>query len=254
MRHLGSIVVSLLLGPVIYVLAGIGLMKMPNGQSSLSGTHVAASSIGLAAVLGAGLLYAMLVMARLSPLGPLLVGLGYLGATGWVVANRPTFVRAMPVDVLGVRGAALAPAGALTALLAVPLLATILSARRWRRRPTPTAYYPPRSEPDTAAPLYSAAPIYPTPMSPAPAPNYPAPTHQGYPPRTSRVPAQGAPAGAESVHTDSGETSVQPASATPNYTAPARSQTASAAPASGATPVWPVREDPVDPETTRKLP
>src|SRR5262249_23167262 len=116
MRHLGSIVLSLLLAPIIYALAGIGLVKVSDVSSHLSTSDYKAVSIGLAALLGAGLAYALLVMARLSPLGPVLAGLGYLAVTGWFIGSRSSFTRVVHADALWVRGAALAPAGAVTAL------------------------------------------------------------------------------------------------------------------------------------------
>ncbi len=202
MRHLGSIVLSLLLAPIIYALVGIGLVKVSDVPSHLSTSDYKAVSIGLAALLGAGLAYALLVMARLSPLGPVLAGLGYLAVTGWYIGSRSSFTRVVHADTLWVRGAALAPAGAVTALLTVPLLATIVSPRRWRRWANPPA-----------------TPGYPPPTAPA----YPQPDQAGLTEATTVLPSSGAPRAS-------------------TYGTPA------------APSAWPVRDDPVDPETTRKLP
>jgi hypothetical protein len=240
MRHLGSIVLSLLLAPIVYALVGIGLTKMSVVHRDASTDYLAAS-IGVAALLGAGLVYAVLVMARLSPLGPVLVGLGYLAVTGWLIASPSSFTRTIPVDALGVRGAAWAPAGAVTALLAAPLLVTVASPRRWRRWANPPAavaapgYAPPPLPGDSGpsypgAPAYPGSPVYPTsyqpayqaPTSGAPAPAYPAPT--------SGPPDQTPPGEA---------TTVLPTPGRPAYGSPAVPS------------AWPVRDDP---ETTRKLP
>jgi hypothetical protein len=221
MRHLGSIVLSLLLAPIVYALAGIGLVKVSDVPSRLSTSDYAAVSIGLAALLGAGLAYALLVMARLSPLGPVLAGLGYLAVTGWFIGSRSSFTRVVHADAPWVRGAALAPAGAVTALLAVPLLATLVSPRRWRRWAN--------------SPAAVATSGYPPPAAPAYPPPYPAPT--------SAPPDQ----------TESTEaTIVLPSSGPPAQTTAAPRASTYGTPA--APSAWPVRGDPVDPETTRKLP
>jgi hypothetical protein len=64
-----------------------------------------------------------------------------------------------PDALLGVEGAFSRPVTAGAALLAVPLLATVFSPRRWR------------SNPDSALPGYDAAPAYPPPPDTA-APAY----------------------------------------------------------------------------------
>src|SRR5690348_8342720 len=139
MRHFGSIVLSGLLGAFVYVLSGIGLVKSAQAQRSGLTETYSAASMGLAALAAAGLLYAILVLTRLSPLGPVLLGLGYLGMTAWALFAAGSLHRIVPGTVAGVRDAAWQPAGALTTLLAVPLLATIVSPRRWRRRVSPQA-------------------------------------------------------------------------------------------------------------------
>jgi hypothetical protein len=229
MRHLGSIVLSLLLAPIIYALTGIGLVKMSGVPRHLSTSDYATLSIGLAALVGAGLVYSVLVMTRLSPLGPVLAGLGFLAMTGWYVGNRGSFTRTISSDALGVRGAAWAPAGAVTVLLAVPLLVTIVSPRRWRRWANPpAAVAAPGYTPLGDEPNYPGAPAY----SPAYSPSYsPSPAYPGSPAYPS-TPAYQAPV-----------------SGVPDQS----SDATTALPTSGP-PAWPVREDPADPESTRKLP
>jgi hypothetical protein len=133
MRHLGSIVLSLLFAPVIYVLSGVGVVQMSEAQRDLVNVRPVPAVIGSAAFVIAGLLYAVLVMTRLSPLGPVLAGLGYAALSVWAVGDHPSFLHTVPGDVPGVHEAARLPAGTITTLLAVPLLATIVSPRRWRR-------------------------------------------------------------------------------------------------------------------------
>jgi hypothetical protein len=224
MRHLGSIVLSLLLAPIIYALTGIGLVKMSGVPRHLSTSDYGTLSIGLAALVGAGLVYSVLVLTRLSPLGPALAGLGFLAMTGWYLGNRDSFTRTISSDALWVRGAAWAPAGAVTVLLAVPLLVTIASPRRWRRWANPPAavaapgYTPPGDEPN-----YPGAPAYSPSYSPSPA----------YP---------GSPA-----------YSSTPAYLAPTSGAPDQSSDSTAPLPTSGPPAWPVRDDPADPESTRKL-
>ena len=229
MRHLGSIVLSLLLAPIIYALTGIGMVKMSGVPRHPSASDYVTLSIGLAALIGAGLVYSVLVLTRLSPLGPVLAGLGFLAMTGWYLVNRGSFTRTISSDALGVRGAAWAPAGAVTVLLAVPLLVTIVSPRRWRRWANPPAavaapgYTPPGDEPN-----YPGMPAYSTSYSPSYSPS---PAYPGSPVYPS-TPAYQAPV-----------------SGVPDQS----SDATTALPTSGP-PAWPVREDTADPESTLKLP
>jgi hypothetical protein len=245
MRHLGSILLSVILAPVIYVLAGIGVAKV------FPEDHFAAGAlIGLAALLGAGALYAVLLLARLSPVGTALGGLAYLGISVWFVVS-PDMVARLPKSVLGVHGAAALPLSGVTAVLAVPLLATVLSPRRWQRRATPArpaypaGYQPPASYMPGAEP----------PMPRYPAPGYqPVPAPGGAAPWADRpVPAQPGPGqpgpgqhGAPQLPEPVGPYQPQMASyAPPNPAAPA--------------PLWPGRPaagspaDPDDTDGTRRL-
>jgi hypothetical protein len=259
MRHLGSIVWSLLMGSAVYALSGIGLAKL--SQHTTAGPDYVAASIGLAALLAAGLLYTPLVLARLSPLGPVLAGLAFLAVTGWATFAGSSFTGTVPAGALGVPGASRAPAGAVTALLAVPLLATIFSPRRWRRWPDrPAAVAASYATPPGAAPGYPAAP-YPG-ASPEPAyPGYAAPpayrppasAQQPDPLETTRpIPGMGS----------SEATAPIPATPGPGTTTTGGPGTTTTggpgATTAGATQVapsaWPVRESPADPESTRRLP
>jgi hypothetical protein len=250
MRHLGSIALSLLLAPIVYALTGIGLVKMIDVPRHLSGHDYVTLGIGVAALVGAGLAYAVLVMTRLSPLGPVLAGLGFLGMTAWYIGSRSSFTRIIPENALGVRGAAWAPASTVTVLLAVPLLVTVVSPRRWRRWANPPAavaapgYTPPAvtgDEPGYPGTPYPGAPSYSPSYSPSPA--YPgSPAYSAAPAYQSsgyQTPTSGAP--------------------TPGYSAPTSgppdqsSDATTPLPTSGP-PAWPVRDDPADPESTRKLP
>jgi len=112
-------------------------------------------------------------MARLSPVGPVLAGVAYLGLTLWALLSPSGFLSTMPARLFGVDDLLYVPVGFGTALLAVPLLLTVFSPRRWRRnaQPDSVAYqaapaYPPA--PDSAAPSYDTLPTYGGPDTAAP--------------------------------------------------------------------------------------
>lgn len=173
MRHLGSLVLSLLLAAATWVLTGIGISKFVEARADPSGLTIGLA-LGLAAILAAGLCYTLLILPRLSPLGPFLVGLALLGLVAWRVSDLSSFNQYVPEDILGAGLALRDPADGYAALLALPLVSTVFSARRWRRHEFPPAEY--------AAPM---SPAYPD-------PNYSTSTFPGsaYPP--SAYPAGGA--------------------------------------------------------------
>jgi hypothetical protein len=168
MRHLGSILLSLVLAPIIWLAAGVGLSKISEGFTT--DPDYLAAFVGVLALGLAGLLYSVLMLARLSPLGPILAGLLYFGVSMWALANPESLANVLPQDILGVDGAGTAPAGGVAVLLAVPLLATVASPRRWRRYDRadaathPTMYGSPASAPSSPYPNYP---------SPLPPPTYP---------------------------------------------------------------------------------
>lgn len=153
MRHLWSLVLALVLTPLIYIAAGVCAVRLSDARG-LGGTAV----VGLVAALVAGGLYAVLVMARLSPVGPVAAGLIYLGVTIWALVDRSGFQDFLPADIFAEKGALHRPVGMGTALLAGPLLITLFSPSRWR------------GTGDSSLP-YDAAPVYPTAV-PSAAPTY----------------------------------------------------------------------------------
>jgi hypothetical protein len=167
MRHLLSVVLSIVLAPLIYIAAGLAAIKLDAAHITSTDINWAAAGIGLGAGLAAGALYAVLVMTRLSPLGPVLAALLYLGATIWAFLNQASFAKALDFNLLGVKHVLLQPVGAGTLLLAVPLFATVFSRRRWSS-PVETGLpydaspdYPP--SPGSAAPAYDEPPTLVTP-------------------------------------------------------------------------------------------
>lgn len=183
MRHLWSLLLALGLTPLIYAIAGVSAVRLADARGL-----DAAAGIGLAAGLVAGGLYALLVMVRLSPVGPVVAGLAYLGVTIWALVNWDNFTATIPEHVFGMSGILYRPVGMGTALLAAPLILTVFSPHRWRGgpKPTPTSYDAAPTYPDsvsTAAPSYtdtmvSAAPTYaPTTTAEAATPSYEPPVY-----------------------------------------------------------------------------
>lgn len=165
MRHLGSLVLSLILGALAYVLAGIGIVKYLDAQRDLLDDELSGYlplTLAIGALVAAGCAYSLMILTRLSPLGPVLVSLALFGVAMWSMFDARGFGDTMPDELLGVDGALTAPAGPVALLLSVPLLLTLFSARRWRRYAYPMAAVAP-------APGYSAPPETPSyaPSSPA---------------------------------------------------------------------------------------
>ena len=91
MRHLLSVVLSIVLAPLIYAAAGLAAIKLDAAHLSTTSIVWSDAAIGLAAGVVAGAGYAVLVMSRMSPLGPALAGLAYLGITVWAYVSPGTF-------------------------------------------------------------------------------------------------------------------------------------------------------------------
>lgn len=200
MRHLGSLLLALLVAPLALVLTlrGLGSFLDATGARPPDplATATAISALGLA-----GLLLALLMLPRFSPLGPMLAGAGYLGVGLWGLADLSHLQAQVPPELLvGLDDRATAVTAAVSPLLAVPLLVTLFSARRWRGRerpagaapaagygqpagypppgyPPPYAHQPPGYTPPTAParPLEITRefPAFPPPPPPAPAREYP---------------------------------------------------------------------------------
>jgi hypothetical protein len=164
MRHLGSLVLSVVLGPVIWLLTGLGLAEYAQGRTDF-GELRGETAVGVLLLLLAGALYTVLVSARLSPVGPAIVGVAFLGLALWNTVDRSSFFEALPRDLLGQGFAAGFPAEGFAFVLAGPLLATVVSPRRWRRLDRPAAVVGYGQQPGYAAPpgFPGAAPAYPQP-------------------------------------------------------------------------------------------
>jgi len=179
MRHLGSLVLCLVVGGIFYVLAGISGSKWVEAESTSGADRYGAFAISLAAALVAGGLYGLLVLARLSPIGTVLAGLLFLGIGLWSFFSLSSFTDVVPHDILGVKNAGLGAAGPLSLLVAMPLLLTLFSPRRWRRwGSAPAAVAPaPGYTPPPVAPNSYQSPSAPSGYQSPSAPSYGSPSY-----------------------------------------------------------------------------
>lgn len=184
MRHVGSLLLALILAPLAWVLMGVGLLKYNDVRVQFEEGLTLELLLGLLALLAAGALYSVLVLARLSPLGPALAGGLYLGAAVWYAVAPASFLDLLPYEVGDVDLGLPIPAAGLSAVLAVPLLATLMSPRRWRR------YDRPPVAPAGAGPypVPPGAPYGPAGAPYGPPPGYLAPAPAGGPGVSSPVP------------------------------------------------------------------
>jgi hypothetical protein len=255
MRHAGSLLLSLFLAPLIWVATGFGLTEVNQARARFAGGFEVEILLGLLALLAAGGLYAVLTMARLSPIGPVLIGLVFVVLAAWAAFGPESYFDTMPTDLRDGDFALTYPALGYSAMLAVPLLATLLSPRRWRRYahpaaagpaapapyPMPAAGMPPGAVPPGAgyAPPYGGPPTF------AATPGYLAP-----PPAYPGAPAPGAPQPAPTAAFPAGPQA--PTSAPPvSSSAPPASAPAGAAPTQRIPTQAP--PPPAEQETTTRL-
>ena len=135
MRHLRSILYALALAPAAWILTGVGFTDDLHGRARhYTGVE---SLTGLLLLLLAGAAYAILILAPISPAGPALFGLTFLGVSGWALVSPSSYADVWPAGV-GKEGFDLSrPGYGLAALLAVPMICTALSSRRWQRYEPP---------------------------------------------------------------------------------------------------------------------
>ena len=134
MRHLGSLLLSAVGGVLLYVGLGLGTVRLDRAAEKLAnGTRSGSLDlvVGLGLVLLAAAVLWLLLGIRFSPVGPALAGAG-LAVLGVLAVVAPArLARVVPAELLGVGGVRSAPPSALL-LVALPLVGTVLSKRRWR--------------------------------------------------------------------------------------------------------------------------
>ncbi|MGA5304146.1 hypothetical protein ACPCHT_29790 [Nucisporomicrobium flavum] len=136
MRHLRSILYALVLAPAAWILCGVGFDQDLTGRARDNGGPESLG--GLLLLLLAGAAYAILLFAPISPAGPLAAGLAFLGIGAWARIAPDSYAGVWPAEITKDGFNVSTPGYGLVLLLAVPLLCTALSARRW------AAYEPPQ--------------------------------------------------------------------------------------------------------------
>jgi hypothetical protein len=157
-RHLRSILYALVLAPAVWILCGVGFDQDLTGRARDNGGIE--SLFGVLLLVLAGAAYAILLFSPISPLGPLLAGLVFAGAGAWARISPDSYAGVWPANVAKDGFDVSMPGYGLAVLLAVPLLATALNARRWR------AFQPPEIVLfGTIGQAHGAAPVAGTPMA-----------------------------------------------------------------------------------------
>jgi hypothetical protein len=221
-RHLVSILLGPVLGFVVYVLLGFASfqVRIENGWDG-------DNAVGILALVGAGVAYAALVVPRLSPLGPALVGLIYLVLGLWLISDLSSFVDTMPADVVGLENAGFG-AGSFLIPLAIPLLATVVSPNRWMSRARPAGPGAAVGTPPPPGPGYGP---------PEPPPSFDSQPQYGSQPGTyGGTPPIGTPYGGP-----------------PSYGPPPGSPVAPSGYEQGQPPPFGYPPDPMSPEQTRRI-
>jgi hypothetical protein len=135
LRHIRSILYSLVLAPAAWVLTAVGL----TGDLTARGRDGFAveNFTGLLLLLLAGAAYGILVLGPFSPAGPLLAGVVYLALSAWALTSPSAYADVWPPAVAKDGFDLSRPGYGLAAILAVPLICTALSARRWAKYEPP---------------------------------------------------------------------------------------------------------------------
>jgi hypothetical protein len=135
LRHIRSILYSLVLAPAAWVLTAVGL----TGDLTARGRDGFAveNFTGLLLLMLAGAAYGILVLGPFSPAGPLLAGVVYLLISAWALMSPAAYADVWPPAVAKDGFDLSRPGYGLAAILAVPLICTALSARRWAKYEPP---------------------------------------------------------------------------------------------------------------------
>jgi hypothetical protein len=179
MRHLRSILYALVLAPAVWVLCAVGFTGDLTGRARDGGGIETLT--GLLLLLLAGAAYAILLLAPISPAGPAIAGAAFLGVAVWALAAPSAYAGLWPPNVAKDGFDLRLPGYGLAVALAVPLLCTALSTRRWARYEPPVlpligtlgrgrGAAPIAGEPDDDATRVLAAPSRSTRPSTTPAP------------------------------------------------------------------------------------
>ncbi|RSM49880.1 hypothetical protein DMB66_44315 [Actinoplanes sp. ATCC 53533] len=119
-----------MLAPAVWTLCGVGFDQDLTGRARDDGGIESLTGVLLLVLAGAA--YAILLFSPISPLGPLLAGLAFTGVGAWARLAPESYAGVWPANVAKGGFDLSTPGYGLAVLLAVPLLGTALSARRWR--------------------------------------------------------------------------------------------------------------------------
>ena len=141
MRHLGSLIAGAIIAPLAWLLIALGQQQsVPRVADIVTGD--ATSTSGLVApvsmLAGAGILLGLVATLRVSPAGPLLAGLFYVGAYVGLLVVPARVHSAVPgsIHVLDQHITPRTPLDNGTLLVVgALLLVSLVSAHRWRRWP-----------------------------------------------------------------------------------------------------------------------
>ncbi|WP_141715128.1 hypothetical protein [Micromonospora rhizosphaerae] len=154
MRHVGTLIAAIVIGPVAWILLAIGqdrsVQAFTTAQSS--GAFNTGDFIRTALLLAAaGILLGLVATLRFSPLGAALTGVVYAGSY-LAMVTRPTWLLSLlghKVTVAGQHADIATPVRTGTTLLiGAALLVAVLSIQRWRRWPKPDADMPEKEAPN----------------------------------------------------------------------------------------------------------
>lgn len=159
MRHLWSLIAGVVLAPIVWAVAAYG--QAVTAQVSADGAPTSFESkllIAAAAFVGAGLVFGIIGTLRVSPVGPLVAGLAYLGCYGFAIASPGTandaFNRVTTVGDYEIHYATALTSG-LIPVLGAALLMAVFSPGRWRTWPATAAAEPAAYNPTSPAPSSS---------------------------------------------------------------------------------------------------
>jgi hypothetical protein len=140
MRHFFGLILALAMSAALFFGAGLGVWRISSLTASgagvgWSGLVSTANLAPLAALLGAGLLLAILLLVpRTSPLSTGLPGLVALGWSGWLVARGKHALTYVPMaDSHYAAGFALMLNSGALALIGVVMIIPLFVPSRWRR-------------------------------------------------------------------------------------------------------------------------
>jgi hypothetical protein len=143
MRHLWSLIAGVVLAPIVWAVAAYG--QAVTAQVGAQGAPTSFESkllIAAAAFVGAGLVFGIIGTLRVSPVGPLIAGLAYLGSYGLAIGSPATaddaFNWVTKVGDYDVHYASALTSG-LIPVLGAALLMAVFSPGRWRSWPAAPA-------------------------------------------------------------------------------------------------------------------